>query len=316
MKIVYMGTPDFAVPALEALIGAGHEIAGVITQPDRQKGRGNKVQFPPVKEAALKHGLLVYQPERVGTPDFIEELKKLSPELIVVAAFGQLLPKEILELPEYGCINIHASLLPKLRGAAPIQWAILNGDTVTGLTTMYMDEGLDTGDMLERIEIPIAPEDTGGSLHDKLAAAGGPLILGTIEKLLSGTLVRTKQDDAAHTYAKMLHKELGRIDFGWPAEKICRYVRGLSPWPGTYTSYQGKTLKIWEASVLPNSEAAFGNEKALVPGTVAGLDKNYIYVQTGRDFLVLKSVQLEGKKRMDTASFLRGVPMKEGEKLG
>lgn len=314
MKIVYMGTPDFAVPALEALVQAGHEIAGVVTQPDRQKGRGGKVQFPPVKEAALKHGFCVYQPERVAVPEFIHQLKEIAPELIVVAAFGQILPKEILELPQYGCINIHASLLPKLRGAAPIQWAILEGEEVTGLTTMYMDEGLDTGDMLEKVEVKILPEDTGESLHDKLAKEGGPLILRTIEKLCDGTLVRTRQDDAAHTYAKMLHKELGKIDFTWPAEKICRYVRGLLPWPGTFTSYQKKTLKLWEAAFCPESKEDV--DKGYDCGTVVRLDKNYIYVQTGKDLLVMKSVQLEGKKRMDAASFLRGVPMKEGDRLG
>lgn len=320
MRIVYMGTPDFAVPALEALIEAGHELVGVVTQPDRQKGRGKQVQFPPVKECALKHDIPVYQPKKVSDVSFVKVLEELAPQLIVVAAFGQLLSPQVLKVPEYGCINIHASLLPKLRGAAPIQWSILNGDSETGLTTMYMDEGLDTGDIIEQVVVPIDEEETGGSLHDKLAKEGGPLILSTIEKLQNGTLTRTKQEHDRHTYAKMLQKELGRLDFSWSAKKLSLYVRGLSPWPGTFTSFQNKTLKLWKAKAVSvgDLEGAVNLEsyEKAVPGTVVYLTKKRIFVKTGEGLLAIDSLQLEGKKQMDSDAFLRGVDMKEGDILG
>ena len=214
MRIVFMGTPDFSVPALNALVDAGHEVAAVVTQPDRPKGRGKDVQMTPVKLQALEYGIPVYQPEKVKDPAFVEILKELHPEAIVVIAFGQILSKAILDIPPYGCVNIHASLLPKYRGAAPIQWAVIDGEKETGVTTMMMDVGLDTGDMLEKTVIPLDPKETGGSLFEKLSQAGGKLILSTLDKLEKGTAVRTPQKDEDSTYAKMLTKSLGRIDYG------------------------------------------------------------------------------------------------------
>ena len=235
MRIVFMGTPDFSVPALKALVEAGHEVAAVVTQPDRPRGRGKELQMTPVKVQALAYGIPVYQPEKVKDPAFVEILRNLQPEVIVVIAFGQILSRDILDLPPYGCINIHASLLPKYRGAAPIQWAVIDGEKETGVTTMMMDVGLDTGDMLEKTIIPLDPKETGGSLFDKLSQAGGPLILSTLEKLKAGTAVRTPQTDEDSTYAKMLTKSLGQIDWSMEAAAIERLIRGLNPWPSAYT---------------------------------------------------------------------------------
>lgn len=307
MRIVFMGTPDFAVPALKALAEGGHEIAAVVTQPDKPKGRGGKMQFPPVKEAALELGITVYQPARVKEPEFWEQLKQLQPEVIVVAAFGQILPKVILELPKYGCINIHASLLPKYRGAAPIQWAIIDGEKETGITTMQMNAGLDTGDMLERVSVEIAADETGGSLHDKLAALGGPLILSTLEKAAAGTLVPVKQDDTQSCYAKMLDKKLGELDFSKPAAELERLIRGLNPWPSAYTRFRGKTLKLWRAEVVDGYKGT--------PGEIVELTKDSIIIATGEKCLSVRELQLEGKKRMDTEAFLRGVSVEKGERL-
>lgn len=310
MRIVFMGTPDFSVPALKALVEAGHEVAAVVTQPDKPKGRGKEVQMTPVKIQALEYGIPVYQPKRVKTPEFVEVLKELNPEVIVVIAFGQILSKEILDLPKYGCVNIHASLLPKYRGAAPIQWAVIDGEKETGVTTMMMDVGLDTGDMMEKTVIPIDEKETGGSLHDKLSSAGGPLILSTLEKLEKGTLTRTPQTEEGTCYAKMLTKSLGEIDWNLPAVSIERLIRGLNPWPSAYTFFKGKTLKLWSAEVLEDMET-----KAH-PGQVVTADKNRLVVQTGKGCLSITELQLEGKKRMDTPSFLRGYQIPEGEMLG
>lgn len=241
MKLVYMGTPDFAVPPLTALVEAGHEVAAVVTQPDKPKGRGKAVLMTPVKEKALSYGIPVYQPARIKKDEeFLKTLREINPDAIVVAAFGQILPKEILELPKYGCVNIHASLLPKYRGAAPIQWAVIDGEKESGITTMMMDVGLDTGDMLDRTVIPLAEDETGGSLFEKLSRAGGPLILKTLEALENGTAVRTKQPEEGATYAGMLDKSLGNIDWTQSAAKIERLIRGLNPWPSAYTGYKGK----------------------------------------------------------------------------
>lgn len=305
MRIVFMGTPDFSVPALEALVQGGHEVTAVVTQPDKPKGRGKAVQMTPVKEKAMELGIPVYQPAKVRDPEFVEFLRSLEPDAVVVVAFGQLLPKAILDLPRYGCINIHASLLPKYRGAAPIQWAVIDGEKETGITTMYMDEGLDTGDMLEKTVIPIDGKETGGSLHDKLSAAGGELILSTLKGLENGTLKGTPQGDGETCYAKMLKKSLGDIDWTMDAAAIERLIRGLNPWPSAYTALHGKTLKIWEADVLDG-------EYGVAPGTVAVSGKDELIVQTGKGSLRLCSVQLEGKKRMDIPSFLRGYSVEEG----
>lgn len=306
MRIIYMGTPDFAVPTLEALIQSKHEVIAVITQPDKPKGRGKAMQFPPVKEKALEYGIPVYQPVKVREPSFIEQMKGWEPDAIIVAAFGQILPKTVLDLPRYGCINVHASLLPKYRGAAPIQWAIINGEKETGITTMFMDIGLDTGDMLKKAVVPIEEKETGESLHDKLAALGGPLILETLEELENGTAVRTKQDDAQSCYAKMLTKSLGDIDWSQSAVQIERLIRGLNAWPSAYTKWEDKTLKIWAAEVMD------GDKEGAAAGEVVERQKKALIVQTGEGRLSLKEVQLQGKKRMEIDVFLRGYPIMEG----
>ena len=256
MRIVFMGTPDFSVPALKALVEVGHQVIAVVTQPDKPKGRGKEVQMTPVKIQAMEYGIPVYQPAKVREASFVEVLKGLEADVYVVIAFGQILPKAVLELPKYGCINIHASLLPKYRGAAPIQWCVIDGERETGITTMMMDVGLDTGDMLEKAVIPIEEKETGGSLHDKLSMAGGDLILSTLKKLEEGTLVRTPQTDEGTCYAKMLTKSLGDIDWNQGAVSIERLIRGLNPWPSAYTMWNGKTIKIWAADVIAGREAA------------------------------------------------------------
>lgn len=306
MRVVFMGTPDFAVGTLEAVIKAGHEVAGVVTQPDKPKGRGKNMQFTPVKEVAIANQIPVYQPLKVKEPEFIEELAKLNPEVIVVVAFGQILPKAILDMPKYGCVNVHASLLPKYRGAAPIQWAVIDGETESGVTTMLMDVGLDTGDMLKKTVVPLDKEETGGSLHDKLAVAGADLLIETLKELEAGTAVRkTKQDDSLSNYAKMLDKQLGCIDFSKSATEIERLIRGLNPWPSAFTGLDGKTLKIWSATVIDKeADGEFGE--------IVEVTKDEILVKTGKGLLQLNEVQLEGKKRMETDAFLRGYPVKVG----
>lgn len=309
MRVIFMGTPDFSVGTLEALIRAGHQVVLAVTQPDKPKGRGGKMQFPPVKETALEHGIPVFQPRKVREPENIEELRKYQADVIVVVAFGQILPREILELTPYGCINVHASLLPSYRGAAPIQWAVINGETVSGVTTMQMDEGLDTGDMLLKTEVPLEPEETSGSLHDKLAAAGASLCVRTLKALEEGTVTPKKQGESPTAYASMLKKEMGEIRWEEPAISIERLIRGLNPWPSAYTGWQDKTMKIWEAEVL---EEDSGQE----PGTVVRVDKDGFLVQTGKGLLKVTALQIPGKKRMEADAFLRGYSMEPGEKLG
>jgi methionyl-tRNA formyltransferase len=308
MRIIFMGTPDFAVPTLEALVTGGHEVIAAVTQPDKPKGRGKAVLMTPVKEKALEYGIPVYQPVKAREPEFIEVLKSLEPEVIVVVAFGQILPKEILEIPRYGCVNVHASLLPKYRGAAPIQWAVIDGEEESGVTTMQMDEGLDTGDILEMEKIRLEEKETGGSLFDKLSRLGGKLILSTLSGLENGTVVPRKQGETTTPYAKMLKKTMGEIDWNMEAAAIERLIRGLNPWPSAYTSCNGKTLKIWAADVLPGGQ---GEE----PGRVRA-GKDSLLVETGSGLLSITELQLEGKKRMDTASFLRGFSISDGTVLG
>lgn len=308
MRIVFMGTPDFAVPVLEALCDAGHEVAAVVTQPDKPRGRGKEMQYTPVKESALERGIDVYQPVKVKDEAFVQILKEINPDVIVVVAFGQILPSTILHMPKYGCINVHASLLPKYRGAAPIQWVIIDGEKETGITTMQMDEGLDTGDMMLKAVVSIDEKETGGSLHDKLAGIGGTLIVDTLKQVEEGSIVLEKQDDSKSNYAKMLNKKLGRIDFEKSAEEIERLIRGLNPWPSAYTSLNGKTLKIWDADVR--------KEKTdIPPGEIIEVTNDEILVSTGNGVLIINELQLEGKKRMDTESFLRGYKVEKGEKL-
>ena len=309
MNIIFMGTPDFSVPALRALVEGGHKVTAVVTQPDKPKGRGKAVQMTPVKEAALELDIPVYQPAKVREEGFLQQLKDLNPEVIVVAAFGQILPQRLLDIPAYGCINIHASLLPKYRGAAPIQWVIIDGEKETGITTMQMNAGLDTGDMLEKRVVPIDPDETGGSLHDKLSAAGGELILSTLEKLEKGLLTPEPQTEENTCYAKMLTKALGKMDWEKTAVELERLIRGLNPWPSAYTGLDGKTLKIWQARVLEE-------EYEGKPGCVVRAKKDDLFVKTGKGTLAITSLQLEGKKRMDTAAFLRGFAIEAGTKLG
>ena len=307
MKTLFMGTPDFAVPPLHALIEAGYEVAAVVTQPDKPKGRGKTLLPTPVKEEALMHEIPVYQPQRVRkNPEFLETLKEIDPDIIIVAAFGQIIPKEILELPKFGCINIHASLLPKYRGAAPIQQAVIDGEKESGVTIMQMGEGLDTGDMISKIIIPLAQDETGGSLFGKLAQAGAELLIKTLPSIEQGTAEREKQPEESPTpYAAMITKQMGLMNFSKPAEELERLVRGMNPWPSAYTFINGKTLKVWKCKVS-------GEQTDAIPGTVFLTDKEGIHVACEKGTLILTEVQLEGKKRMDTEAFLRGYHIEKG----
>lgn len=309
MKIVFMGTPDFSVPGLRALVKAGHEVAAVVTQPDKQKGRGKAVQAPPVKEAAVEMGIPVLQPRRIRDEEWLPILAAYKADLFVVIAFGQILPQTILDLPKYGCINVHASLLPKYRGAAPIQQCLIDGETKTGVTIMQMDAGLDTGDMLSRVEVEIDANETGGSLHDKLSAVGAGLLTDTLPQIEDGTVTREKQDDAKSCYAGMLKKELGAVDWSMDAAAIERLIRALNPWPSAYTRLGKKTLKLWKARVVENTDAA------AAPGQVIAVGKHSFTVAAGSGALEILSLQLEGKKRMDTESFLRGYAVESGRIL-
>ncbi|MFH2012741.1 MAG: methionyl-tRNA formyltransferase [Pseudomonadota bacterium] len=300
MKIVFMGTPDFAVPALDLLIKEGENIVGVVTMPDRPKGRGRKLKAPPVKETAERHKVNVYQPEKVRDDLFISKLKELNPDVIVVVAFGQILSKEILKFPQFGCINLHASLLPKYRGAAPINWVIINGEKLTGVTTILMDEGLDTGDILLQKEVEIEEDDTAESLHDKLAKTGANLLLETLDRLIEGNIKPVPQDNSKATIAPMLKKRDGLIDWGKRAKEISNIIRALTPWPGAFTHLRDKTLKIL------NGIAIEEDSKENTPGVVTDIDKKWIKVSTGNGALLITEIQLQGHKKMGVAEFLRG----------
>ena len=284
MKVIFMGTPDFSVGTLEALAEAGHEVVLAVTQPDKPKGRGGKMQYTPVKEAALARDIPVYQPKKIREPECIEELKKYNADIMVVIAFGQILPKEILQMTPYGCINVHASLLPKYRGAAPIQWAVIDGEKVSGVTTMQMNEGLDTGDMILKTEIPLDQKETGGSLHDKLAEAGAKLCVETLKCLEDKTATWEPQGESTTAYAKMLDKNLGNIN------------------------WNDKVIKLWQADVVEDNT----DQEA---GTIVKVGKDSFYVQTGEGLLKIEELQLQGKKRMDAGAFLRGNRLEYGEIL-
>ncbi|MDD6716274.1 MAG: methionyl-tRNA formyltransferase [Firmicutes bacterium] len=309
MRIVFMGTPDFAVPALRALADSRHEVTLVVTQPDKPKGRSGKLSMSAVKSCAVSTGIPVFQPARVKKTDAVERIRLEQPDVIVVAAYGQILSGELLNIPRYGCLNIHGSLLPKYRGAAPVQWAVINGEEKSGLTIMQMDKGLDTGDILLQEETVLQPEETAGSLYDRLSAMGGPLILKTLDLLEEGTLTRRPQPAEGSSYAKMLRKEDGLIDFEKPASETCRLVRGLNPWPSAYTYYEGRMLKIWRASAVASSSGA-------APGTVSAVTKDEIRIACGDGELALHEIQMEGKKRMQVHDFLLGTHVREGEMLG
>ena len=309
MKIVFMGTPKLAAGVLEALWEAGHEIRAVVTQPDKPKGRSKALQMSPVKEFALEKGIEVFQPVRIRKPEAVDKLKEFDAEVFVVAAFGQILSQEILDMPKYGCINVHASLLPAYRGSAPIQWCIINGEEKTGVTIMQMDAGIDTGDMLLKRSVAILPSDTAESLSDKLEKAGGEAIVEALALLEKGELRGTPQNEAERSYVPMIEKSMGRIDFSRPAREIDRLIRGLYPWPSAFTSYKGKTLKIWET--VPVSEEGEGQ-----PGSIERVEKEAVYVNTGKGILKVTQLQLEGKKRMQVKEFLLGCRMEKGETFG
>jgi methionyl-tRNA formyltransferase len=307
LRTVFMGTPDFALQTLQGLIDAGCNMVGVYTQPDRPKGRGKQLAAPPVKELAQKYDIPVYQPLKLRQPEAVTELKALAPDLIVVVAYGQILPKSVLDIPAHGCINVHASLLPKYRGAAPINKAIIDGETETGITTMYMDVGLDTGDMLVKKTLTIGADETAGELHDRLASLGRETMEETLQQLCSGTLQRQVQDDAQSTYASMMKKEDGRIDWSRSAREIHNHVRGLDPWPGAYTTLKGELLKL--AGTRPEETA--GGE----PGAVIEADKEGVCVACGIGSLRIQQLQLAGRKRLAAADFLRGCALQVGERL-
>ena len=324
MKIVFMGTPDFAVPALKALAeSAKHEVSLVVTQPDRPRGRSGKPAPSDVKLCAEQYGIPVFQPEKVREEAAVERLRRENADIFVVAAFGQLLPKTILEMPRFGCINIHGSLLPAYRGAAPVQWAVLDGQKEAGDTIMQMNEGLDTGDILMQESIPLSADETAGSLYDKLSSMGGPLLLKALDAIEAGTVTPVPQGDSGTHYAKMLRKEMGNIDWTKSAEEIGRLVRGLNPWPSAYTHWNGKMLKIWMAEPVTQEElSALGCDekngmdlKEAQPGTVMIVTKDTLMVQTGDGLLAFTELQMEGKKRMPVQAFLMGCRLQTGEKL-
>lgn len=307
MKLVFMGTPDFAVPCLTALQEAGHEIAAVFTQPDKPKGRGYALTPPPVKEKALSYGLPVYQPATVRDGEAEALLREIGPDAVAVVAYGKILPPALLEIPRYGCINVHASLLPRHRGASPIQWAIVCGDEKTGVTTMQMAEGMDTGDILEQAETPINPDETAESLHDRLSHMGAKLLVQTLQDLEAGTVTPQKQEEALATKAPIIRKEMGQMDFAKTAGELHNLARGFYPWPGAYTSLGGKRLKVLETRLAAGDGA---------PGEVLCADDKLTVACGGHTALELVRVQLEGKKPLTAADLLRGHPIPAGTRLG
>lgn len=309
MKMIYMGTPEFAVPPLKMLLENGCQVELVITQPDKARDRGKKVQYTPVKKKALEYGIEVLQPEKIkGNEKFIKRIKEIAPDLIIVAAYGKILPPEVLNIPRLGCINIHASLLPKYRGAAPIHRSIIEGEKITGVTLMYMEEGLDTGDIIASRSTEI-DKKTAADLHDELSLMGGELLLETLPDIETGTAVRTKQDDSKASYAPMVFKKDGLVDFNRPPEEIERLIQGLNSWPGAYTIYNGESMKLWQAKALNDKT----NELA---GTIIEVTKHGIKVSAGGCTLLISRIQMPGKKAMDVAEFLKGNNMHAGEVLG
>ena len=307
MKVVYMGTPDFSVGALESIIHSGHEVTAVVTQPDKPKGRSKELQISPVKACALKYNLPVFQPVKIKEAEAVARLREFEADIFVVAAFGQILSKEILTMPKYGCVNIHASLLPKYRGASPIQWAVLNGEEVSGVTIMQMDEGIDTGDILMQETVALDAKETGESLFDKLAVCGADLIVKALDAIEAGKVTPVPQDETESSHVGMLKKEFGRMDFSQDAIVLERKIRGLNSWPSAYTYLKGKTLKIWDADVVNADKSP----KAQC-GEVLEVTKDSFLVMTGDGLLAIKEVQLEGKKRMDVKSFLLGNAIEKG----
>lgn len=308
MRIVFMGTPDIAVGTLKRIIADGHEVSAVVTQPDRPKGRGKKMMMSPVKEVALENNIEVLQPQKASEPEFIEKLKELNPELIVVIAYGQILKKELLEIPEKGCVNVHVSLLPKLRGAAPINWTIINGDSKTGVTTMFMDEGLDTGDIIMSKEFQLDDEITAGELHDWMMVEGAELLSQTVKAIESGNYTRTKQNDEESTYAPMMDRNLGHVDFSKSAREIHNLVRGTVPWPGAWCESDYGKIKIWKTKVIKRDHSHEA-------GKVLKVDKEGIEVACGEDILLIIDIQMPNKRRMPVAEFIKGNSIDEGTVL-
>ena len=309
MKIVFMGTPDIAVGCLQKIIDEKHEILGVVTQPDKPVGRGKKMGMPPVKELALKYDIPVYQPIKARDEEFVQVLRELNPDLIVVVAFGQILPKSILDIPKLGCVNVHVSLLPKYRGAAPINWVIINGEEKTGVTTMYMDEGLDTGDMILTSEFALNDEITAGELHDIMKEEGALVLKETIDLIAKGEAPRIPQNHEEFTYAPMMNKILGQIDFSKSAKEIHNLVRGVNPWPSAYTTYKGQTMKVWKTKVLNETSDKH-------PGNILKVDKEGIRVSTKGNVLLIKEIQMPGKKRVLVEEYIKGNSIETNEILG
>lgn len=314
MNVVFMGTPEFAVHSLRALVESGYRVETVVTQPDRPGGRGKKMRPPAVKTFALEQGLRVCQPEKVREPEFVRYLGSLQPDVVVVAAFGRILPGEILTLPRYGCINVHASLLPAYRGAAPIHRAVINGERETGITIMQMDAGLDTGDIIIQKSLPIGPDVTAGEVHDRLAEMGGRLLVQALELIEAGRAERVPQDDARSSYAPVLTRDDEIIDWSRDAAAIKNLVRGLNPWPGARTAWNGRVLKVWRVQLVQKPGPTF---TGALPGQVVrfGADCGII-VQTGRGLLSVDELQLQGKKRLGAFEFIKGNPLKPGTVLG
>lgn len=311
-NVIFMGTPDFSVPVLRRILDDGYNVIAVVTQPDRPVGRKRVMTSPPVKTEAVKHGIPVLQPEKIRNKDELEKVIDLKPDLIITAAFGQILPKELLEAPKYGCINVHASLLPELRGGAPIHYAIIEGKKKTGITIMYMEEKLDAGDILTQVEVPISETDTVGSLHDKLSEAGSNLLSETLPRLLRGELTPVKQKDEEATFAYNIKREQERIDWSTGGEQIYNQIRGMNPWPVAYTTLDGQVVKLWESEKVPGSQSG-------EPGAVLKLEENGIIVGTGNDTAIkIVKLQPSGKKPMEAEEFLRGAGSKleRGAKFG
>ncbi|CZR98094.1 MULTISPECIES: methionyl-tRNA formyltransferase [Clostridioides] len=309
MKIVFMGTPDIAVPCLQKIIDEKYDILGVVTQPDKPKGRGKKLGMSPVKELAIENNIPVYQPIKARDEEFIDTMKSLNPDVVVVVAFGQILPKEILEIPKLGCINVHVSLLPKYRGAAPINWVIINGEEKTGVTTMYMDEGLDTGDMILKTEVNLDENITAGELHDKMMNMGAETLKETLKLIEEGTAPREVQNHEEFSYAPIMNKSLGNIDFSKNAMEIHNLIRGVNPWPSAYTTYNGVTMKIWKTKVL--DEKSTKNA-----GTIIDVNKDGIKVSTKDKVLLIEEIQMPNKKRMLVGEYIKGNTIETGLVLG
>lgn len=304
-----MGTPQFAVPSLRVLLNSGHDVIGVFTQPDKPSGRGQKINITPVKEEALKHNIPIFQPDTLRDLEVIKNIKKLNPDIIIVIAYGQILPKEILQIPDYGCVNVHASLLPKYRGAGPINWAIINGEKSTGITTIYMDTGLDTGDILLKKEIKIGEDETAGELHDRLMNIGAEVLNNTIDLIKAGKIQPVPQNHYEASYAPMLTKELGRIDWNKSAGNIKNLIRGTIPWPTAYTTYDGRIMKIWKSNVIHS------NEK-YNPGMILEIKRDCIFIATAENILSIEELQFSGKKRMSVTQYLIGNNIETGKILG